>query len=51
VTGYAGAADDPRARDAGFDIYLTKPVSLGAVIAAAEQVFFWRGMHGSASES
>jgi two-component system, chemotaxis family, CheB/CheR fusion protein len=51
VTGYAAAADDPRARDAGFDIYLTKPVSLGAVIAAAEQVFFWRGMHGGASDS
>jgi two-component system, chemotaxis family, CheB/CheR fusion protein len=51
VTGYAGAADDPRARDAGFDLYLTKPVSLGAVIAAAEQVFFWRGMRDGASES
>jgi two-component system, chemotaxis family, CheB/CheR fusion protein len=51
VTGYAGAANDPRARDANFDIYLTKPVSLDAVIAAAQQVCFRRGTQGDDSGS
>jgi len=47
LTGYALGADDQRARASGFDLTLTKPVSLGALMAAAEQVFFWRGAHGS----
>jgi len=47
LTGYAVGADDQRARASGFDLTLTKPVSLDALIAAAEQVFFWRGAHGA----
>jgi two-component system, chemotaxis family, CheB/CheR fusion protein len=46
LTGYTVGADDQRARASGFDLTLTKPVSLDALIAAAEQVFFWRGAHG-----
>lgn len=49
LTGYAVGADDQRARASGFDLTLTKPVSLDALIAAAEQVFFWRGAHGAGS--
>jgi two-component system CheB/CheR fusion protein len=44
LTGYMGASVDPRARAAGFDAYLTKPVSLDAVIAAAQQVLSERGL-------
>ena len=46
LTGYTAGADDQRARASGFDLTLTKPVSLDTLIAAAEQVFFWRGAHG-----
>jgi two-component system, chemotaxis family, CheB/CheR fusion protein len=45
LTGYTPGADDQRARASGFDLTLTKPVSLDTLIAAAEQVFFWRGAH------
>lgn len=31
LTGYGQAADQQRARDAGFDLHLTKPVSLAAI--------------------
>jgi len=46
LTGYTVGSDDQRTRASGFDLTLTKPVSLDALIAAAEQVFFWRGAHG-----
>jgi len=46
LTGYSTGADDQRARTSGFDLTLTKPVSLEALIGAADQVFFWRGAHG-----
>jgi two-component system CheB/CheR fusion protein len=46
LTGYTVGTDDERARAAAFDLTLIKPVSLDALIAAAEQVFFWRGAHG-----
>jgi two-component system CheB/CheR fusion protein len=44
LTGYMSASGDPRARAAGFDAYLSKPVSLDAVVAAAQQVLFERDM-------
>ena len=34
LTGYGGPADRERARDAGFDHHLVKPVELGALRAA-----------------
>ncbi|WP_165924835.1 response regulator [Lysobacter sp. N42] len=34
VSGWGGEADKQRARDAGFDLHLTKPVSVAAVQAA-----------------
>jgi len=46
LTGYTAGTDDQRARESGFDLTLTKPVALDALIAAAEQVFFRRGAHG-----
>lgn len=46
LTGYTVGNDDERARASGFDLTLVKPVSLEALVAAAEQVFFWRGAHG-----
>jgi two-component system CheB/CheR fusion protein len=51
LTGYSGGADDNRTPAKGFDLSLTKPVSLDALIAAAEQVLFWRGAHGGATHS
>jgi two-component system, chemotaxis family, CheB/CheR fusion protein len=51
LTGYAGGADEQRARASGFDLTLSKPVSLGTLIAAAEQVFFWRGAHGGGTQT
>jgi len=50
LTGYTVDADDQRAHASGFDLTLTKPVSLDALIAAAEQVFFRRGAHGGTHE-
>jgi two-component system, chemotaxis family, CheB/CheR fusion protein len=46
LTGYTVGTDDERARASGFDLTLIKPVSLDALIAAAEQVFFLRGARG-----
>jgi two-component system CheB/CheR fusion protein len=46
LTGYTVGTGDERARASGFDLTLIKPVSLDALIAAAEQVFFWRGAQG-----
>ena len=51
LTGYAGGADEQRARASGFDLTLSKPVSLDTLIAAAEQVFFWRGAHGGGTQT
>jgi two-component system CheB/CheR fusion protein len=51
LTGYTGGADENRARVKGFDLSLTKPVSLDALIAAAEQVLFWRGAHGGGTHT
>jgi two-component system CheB/CheR fusion protein len=51
LTGYTGGAEEQRARAAGFDLMLTKPVSLDILIAAAEQVFFRRSAHGSGAET
>jgi CheY-like chemotaxis protein len=38
VTGSTRASDDERGREAGFSMYLTKPVSLRTLSAALEQV-------------
>ncbi|HEV7836292.1 MAG TPA: ATP-binding protein, partial [Caballeronia sp.] len=46
LTGYTVGTGDERARASGFDLTLIKPVSLDALIAAAEQVFVWRGAQG-----
>jgi two-component system CheB/CheR fusion protein len=46
LTGFVGGADEKRAQVSGFDLTLTKPVSLDTLIASAEQVFFWRSAHG-----
>ncbi|SAL35324.1 chemotaxis protein [Caballeronia sordidicola] len=46
LTGYPASVDENGSRAKGFDLSLTKPVSLDALIAAVEQVFFWRGAHG-----
>ncbi len=51
LTGYANGADEQRARASGFDLTLSKPVSLDTLIAAAEQVFFWRGAHGGGTQT
>jgi two-component system CheB/CheR fusion protein len=51
LTGYTGGADEQRARASGFDLTLTKPVSLDMLIAATEQVFFRRGAHGSGTQT
>ena len=48
---YTSGADEQRARASGFDMTLIKPVSLDTLIAAAEQVFFWRGAHGSGTHN
>ncbi|WP_346730384.1 CheR family methyltransferase [Caballeronia sp. dw_276] len=51
LTGYTSIADENRARVKGFDLSLAKPVSLDALIAAAEQVLLWRGAHGGGTHS
>jgi two-component system CheB/CheR fusion protein len=43
LTDYSGAAGDPNVRAPGFDVYLNKPISMGALAAAAEQVLGARG--------
>jgi two-component system CheB/CheR fusion protein len=51
LTGYTGNTDETHARAKGFDLSLTKPVSLDALIAAAEQVLFWRGAHSAGTHT
>jgi two-component system CheB/CheR fusion protein len=40
LTGYSGAAQERKTLEAGFDVHLTKPVSLATLVAAVERTIF-----------